>query len=73
LKNGFIVGAYTSSPNLFCWDKELERLFFKEFSGLEILFLGDSLHPHYEALFTSMLEPEREDAITCVPGTIRNI
>jgi len=72
-----IVGAYTSSPNLFGWDRDLENVFFKELKkldyvrGLEIPFWGKSLHPIDDDYFLGILEPEWENVITCVPGTMK--
>jgi hypothetical protein len=74
-----IVGAYTSSPNLFSWNKILEKEFFKEFNklnnvrGLEIPFWGESLHPKDDDYFLSLLKPEWEHVITCVPGTMKRL
>jgi len=75
----FIVGAYTSSPNLFSWNKSREKDFFAKFNeidnvrGLEIPFWGDSLHPNDDKYFLSLLKPEWEHVITCVPGTMKRL
>jgi hypothetical protein len=79
IEKGIIVGAYTSSPNLYGWDKSLEKEFFKKFNeidnvrGLEIPFWGDSLHPNDDDYFLSLLKPEWEHVITCVPGTVKEL
>ena len=79
IEKGFIVGAYTSSPNLFGWDKSLEKEFFEKFNkvdnvrGLEIPFWGESLHPNDDDYFLSLLKPEWEHVITCVPGTMKGL
>ena len=64
IDNRFIVGAYTSSPNLFSWNKSREKDFFAKFNeidnvrGLEIPFWGESLHPNNDDYFLSSLNPE---------------
>lgn len=79
IEKGFIVGAYTSSPNLFSWDESLEKDFFGQIKnldnlrGLEIPFWGESLHPNNDDYFLSLLEPEWEHVITCVPGTMKRL
>ena len=79
IEKGIIVGAYTSSPNLYDWDKSLEKEFFEKFNeidnvrGLEIPFWGDSLHPNDDDYFLSLLKPEWEHVITCVPGTVKGL
>ena len=79
IEKGFIVGAYTSSPNLFSWDESLEKDFFGKIKnldnlrGLEIPFWGESLHPNNDDYFLSLLEPEWEHVITCVPGTMKRL
>ena len=46
IEKGFIVGAYTSSPNLFGWDKSLEKEFFKNILkndfGIETIIPNES-------------------------------
>ena len=79
IEKGFIVGAYTSSPNLFSWDESLEKDFFGKINnldnlrGLEIPFWGESLHPNNDDYFLSLMEPEWEHVITCVPGTMKRL
>ncbi len=79
IEKGFIVGAYTSSPNLFSWNESLEKEFFIKFNnienvrGLEIPFWGESLHPNNDDYFLSLLKPEWEHVITCVPGTMNRL
>ncbi len=79
IDEGFIVGAYTSSPNLFDWNKSREKNFFAKFNeidnvrGLEIPFWGNSLHPNDDSYFLSLLKPEWEYVITCVPATMKRL
>lgn len=79
IEKGFIVGAYTSTPNLNSWDKLLEKEFFKKFNkldnvrGLEIPFWGESLHPNDDDFFLSLIKPEWEHVITCVPGSMKRL
>ena len=78
-EKGFIVGAYTSSPNLFSWNESLEEEFFVKFNkldnvrGLQIPFWGESLHPNNDDYYLSLLKPEWEHVITCVPGTMKRM
>ncbi len=79
IEKGFIIGAYTSSPNLYGWDEVLEEEFFVKLKnidnvrGLEIPFWGTSLHPNNDDYFLSLLKPEWEHVITCVPGTMKRL
>ena len=63
IDKGFNVGVYTSSPDLFSWDKSLEKEFFEKFNyidivrDLEIPFWGESLHPNDYDCFLSLLKP----------------
>ena len=79
IKKGFIVGAYTSSPNLFSWNESSEKEFFEKFNyidnvrGLEIPFWGETLHPNDDDIFLSLLNQEWEHVISCVPGTMKEL
>jgi len=73
----YIVGAYATSPNLFTWDEKSELVYFnmlKELPlirGLELPFWGDSLHPFNDKWLLANLDPDWENVLTCVPGTMK--
>ena len=75
----YIVGAYTTSPNLFSWDQESEFEYFQGLKelplirGLELPFWGESLHPFDDKWLLSNLDPMWENVLTCVPGTMKRL
>jgi hypothetical protein len=74
--NQYIVGAYTTSPNLFSWDEPSEGEYFaairkiRAIRGLELPFWGKSLHPVDDDWLLSNLDPAWENVLTCLPGTM---
>jgi hypothetical protein len=78
-QNQYIVGAYTTSPNLFSWDEPSEREYFaairkiRAIRGLELPFWGKSLHPYDDEWLLSNLDPAWENVLTCLPGTMVNL
>jgi len=75
----YIVGAYATSPNLVTWDEKSELTYFNELKklpsirGLELPFWGESLHPFDDQWLLSNLDPNWENVITCVPGTMKSL
>ena len=73
----YIVGAYTTSPNLYTWDCDLESTYFRGLKknelirGLELPFWGEHLHPFDDEWLLSNLEPSWQNVLTCVPGTMK--
>ena len=75
----YTVGAYTTSPNLFTWDKPSETEYFshlrelKMIRGLELPFWGESLHPFDDHWLLGNLKPSWENVYTCLPGTMKRL
>lgn len=75
----YIVGAYATSPNLITWDEKSESAYFKllkdlpSIRGLELPFWGNSLHAFDDQWLLDNLNPNWENVITCVPGTMKRL
>jgi hypothetical protein len=75
----YIVGAYATSPNLFSWDENSELVYFNllkklpSIRGLELPFWGESLHPFDDQWLLLNLDPNWENVLTCVPGTMKSL
>ena len=72
----YIVGAYTTSPNLFTWDPITEKKYFNGLksldylSGLELPFWGYGCHPFDDKWLLSNLTLLGKYS-TCMPGTTK--
>ena len=73
----YIVGAYATSPNLLSWNEESETTYFNllkqltQIRGLELPFWGDSIHPHDNEWLLQNMDPNWQNVITCIPGTMK--
>ena len=72
----YILGAYVTSPNLFTWDPQSEESYFQGLKtlehvrGLELPFWGE-LHLFDEAWLLKNLDPQWDNALTCIPGLMK--
>ena len=77
--NGYIVGAYATSPNLYTWNEKTETDYFNRLKlnnlirGLELPFWGESLHPFNDEWLLRNLKPSWENVFTCLPGTMNRL
>ena len=79
LDTQYIVGAYTTSPNLYTWNEKSELSYFKalkslkSIKGLELPFWGDSIHPFDDDWLFNNINPEWNNIVTCIPGTMKRL
>lgn len=78
--SNYIVGAYATSPTLINWDPAKETDFMLglrqrlgTIRGLELPFWGNGIHPYDAKLFLSLLNPDWEYVLTCLPGNMQSI
>lgn len=78
--SNYIVGAYATSPALIAWEPKKETDFILglrqrlgKIRGLELPFWGDGIHPYDTELFLSLLDPEWEYVLTCLPGNMQKL
>tara|TARA_B110000438_G_C15800460_1_gene644921 strand:- start:868 stop:1857 length:990 start_codon:yes stop_codon:yes gene_type:complete len=78
-KNQYIVGAYTTSPNLYTWNESSELRYYmalkslKSIKGLELPFWGESIHPFDDNWLFNNIDPEWNNLVTCIPGTMKRL
>ena len=72
-----IFSAYVASPCALEWNPSHEELFYRHLwqlpsiGGLELPFLGESLHPYDERWLFDHLKPDAQYLVTCIPGTMQ--
>lgn len=76
----YFVGAYATSPALVSWDGDKEAEFINALKaelgtirGLELPFWGEGVHPHDSELFLSLLDPQWQYVMTCLPGNMEGL
>ena len=78
-KNQYIVGAYTTSPNLYTWNESSELRYYtglkslKSIKGLELPFWGASIHPFDDNWLFNNIDPQWNNIVTCIPGTMKRL
>ncbi len=76
----YIVGAYATAPSLVNNNKLVEREFYAnliesipEIRGLEIPFFGESIHQFGSNFLLDIINPNWENVLSCVPGTMSSL
>ena len=73
----YIVGAYATAPSLGISNKDKEHEYYQklvqvipEIRGLEVPFLGDAIHSFGSDFLLSLMLPNWENVLSCIPGTM---
>jgi len=76
----YIIGAYTTAPSIQLDNKNLERDFYfnlveaiPDMRGLELPFWGDDIHRYGAEFLFPLMQPEWENILTCIPGTMKSL
>jgi hypothetical protein len=76
----YIIGAYSTAPSLGSNNLEDEEKYYKlllnsvpNIRGLEIPFWGDSIHKFGTDFLFQYINPEWENVITCIPGSVMSL